>query len=100
MNRGIREQDVSVVRFIESIEDVHQGGLAGTVLPEKRVNLSSMHLEAHPIISQHTGEALADLTHVQKGRVRSGHGAGGGSLDHPGTIAEIRRIAQAEMCLH
>ncbi len=48
------------VRGLHSIENLHQGGLAGTVLTAERVHLADAHREVHIGVGDHAGEGLDD----------------------------------------
>jgi hypothetical protein len=61
------------VRPQQTVKDVNQGGFAGTVFADQRMNFSLPHGEVNFIVGQHQGKFLGDLTHVD-GKIC--HGAG------------------------
>ena len=62
------QEDLAFIGPVETVEDVHQGGLAGAVLAEKTVNLALMQLKADVIVGQDAGEALGDALHFESQR--------------------------------
>jgi hypothetical protein len=71
------EEDLALVGVVQAEEDVHQGGLASSVLTQEGVNRSLGHLEVDPVVRQDAGEPFGDATelelHPTPGR-RSGPG--------------------------
>ena len=64
------EQDFTFVGLVEAVEDLHQGALACTILPEQGVNLAGFHIEIDLIVRQHAGKAFGDAAHLEH---RGGH---------------------------
>jgi hypothetical protein len=56
-------QDLTFVWPGQARENVHQGGLPGTVLAQQRVNLADPELEIHLVIGNHAGETFGHTTH-------------------------------------
>jgi hypothetical protein len=50
-----------------SSQEVHESGLAGPILPDQRVHLARVHVEAHPVQRLHAGEVLRDALKSQYG---------------------------------
>ncbi len=46
-------------------QDIHQGGLAGTVLAQQRVNLAPLHLQVDPFENPVAGVFLDDVLHLK-----------------------------------
>ena len=46
-NLAITEPNLAQFRLNGAGNDVHQGGFAGTILPENRVNFAGIELDAH-----------------------------------------------------
>ena len=55
------DEDLPFIGLCEPVEDVHQGGLAGSVLADQGADFSSLHGQADAIIGDHAGEALGDV---------------------------------------
>ena len=72
--------DVTFVGAIEPGQDVREGRLAGTVLPEQRVHLPNGGFEVDRIVGQNPWEALGDTDHAHGGDLR-GAGCPGASRD-------------------
>ena len=64
------EQDLAAVGGIDACEHLDQRGLAGAVLPEKRVHLAAPKIEIDMVQRQGRGEALHEPGHGQNGRAR------------------------------
>ena len=60
------DEDLALRRLIEPYEDIHQGGLARTVLAEKRVDLALLDIEGDVAVRIERTEALADVLHPQQ----------------------------------
>ena len=54
------QADLTLVRVVEAVEDVHEGRLAGAVLTEQRVNLSLAQVEIDVVVRHDPGKALRD----------------------------------------
>ena len=50
----------ALVRLQQTEQDVHQGGFAGPVLSQDRMDLACLNLEVHVVEGQHAGETLRD----------------------------------------
>ncbi len=61
------EQDLALVRAREPVQDVHQGGLAGAVLAEQRVDLARPDLEVDAVVGDDARISLRDATHLERG---------------------------------
>jgi hypothetical protein len=76
---GAVDPDRALVRVLHPVEDLHQGRLAGPVLPAQRVHLAAAHAQVDVVVRDDTREALGDphqLHGVLAGR--------SGLLDDPG----------------
>ena len=71
--RGVRDLDPPVVRDVVPEQDVHQRGLAGTVLAEQGHDLAPPQLEVDGIVGHELAEALRDALQPQNWRRRA-HG--------------------------
>jgi len=60
--------DLAFVGPVDAAEHLHQGRLAGAVLPADRMNFPGMAVEADIVERPHAGETLADAAHRQDGR--------------------------------
>jgi hypothetical protein len=56
----IVEQDLALFGPIQAVENVHQGALAGAVLPEQRVDLARLDGEVDVIVRGEGPESLRD----------------------------------------
>ena len=70
-------QDLALVRIGETVEDVHQGRLAGPVLAEQGVDLARAHLEVDVVVGDHARIALRHAAHLERGDVSRRDGAVG-----------------------
>src|SRR5690606_24897749 len=59
------DPDLPFVRLVQAKQDLHEGAFASAVLAEQRMDLTRTHVEVHVVVSQHTGEALGDATHLK-----------------------------------
>jgi hypothetical protein len=59
------DDDLALVGTVEPVQDVHQGRLAGPVLPEEPVDLPRLHEEVHVVVGDHAGEPLGDPTKLE-----------------------------------
>ena len=64
------QDDAPRVGAIHPVQDVHQGSLAGPVLPEEGVHLARRHLEVHAVVGDHPRERLGDALHPEERRAR------------------------------
>ena len=55
---------------MKSIQDLHQGALAGAVLSQQGVNLSRLDGEVNVAVGHDAGESLDDLSHGERGQLR------------------------------
>ena len=51
------DRDGSRVRPVQAVEDLHQGGLAGAVLPDQGVDLPGAQVEGDVVVRRDAGEA-------------------------------------------
>jgi hypothetical protein len=58
--RDVVEQDLAFFGVIQPVEDVHQGRLAGAVLPEQGVDLTGLHDQVDRVVGDQVTEALGD----------------------------------------
>ncbi|GBD84463.1 hypothetical protein BMS3Abin02_00856 [bacterium BMS3Abin02] len=70
------DENQTVVRLMEPVEDLHQGRLPRSVLAEQGVDLTSMDVEVDVIIGKHPRELLHDAAHLE---VDAGRRRGGGT---------------------
>ena len=72
------EEDLAGVGRGQSVQDVHERGLAGPVLAEQGVDLTRPDLEVDRVVRDHARIALGDAAHLQGWRAhgRSHHGLG------------------------
>ena len=59
------EEDLTSVRPVNAGENLHQGGLAGTVLADECDDLTARHVEVHLVQSDDAGKAFGDRSHLQ-----------------------------------
>ncbi len=59
------EQDLALVGLVQAVEDVHQRGLARTVLAEQGVDLAGLHDEVDVVVGDQGAEALGDATKLE-----------------------------------
>ena len=59
------DDDLALIRLVEAVQDVHQGGFAGAILPQQGMDLALLEGQVDMIIGQHTGETLGDVRAVQ-----------------------------------
>ncbi len=59
--------DPAFVGLEQPEQDLHQGGLAGAVLPQDGVDLARTNLEVDVIIGDDPGESLGDPPRLQDG---------------------------------
>jgi hypothetical protein len=52
---------LSLIRLVQTVEDVHQGGFASTIFTKQGVDFALLKSEVDLIVSQHTGEAFRDV---------------------------------------
>ena len=70
------EEDLALVGYGKAVQDVHEGGLAGAVLAEQRVDLARTDLEVDSVVGQDARIPLRDAAHLQRRRrdvLRAGH---------------------------
>ena len=61
------DEDLALVRACQPVEDVHQGGLAGAVLAEQRVDLTRPDVQVDRIVRDDARIALGDAPHLESG---------------------------------
>jgi hypothetical protein len=54
------QDDASFIWLIQAIEKIHQGGLAGTILTEKSMNLTRLHHKGNAVVGDNGTKALGD----------------------------------------
>jgi ribose transport system ATP-binding protein len=59
------EQDLALVGLVQAVEHVHQGGLAGTVLTEKTMDLTGLDDEVDVIVGDEGAEPLRDASQFE-----------------------------------
>ena len=64
---GAIEQDRALVGRGQPVEDVHQGGLAGAVLAEQRVDLARPDVEIDVVVGDDARIPLRDAAHLERG---------------------------------
>ena len=65
MNRFPVDKNLALVRYGQAIEDVHEGGLAGAVLSQQRMDLPRPQIEVDVIVGHDAGIALRDAAHLK-----------------------------------
>jgi hypothetical protein len=76
-HRPTVDGDGALVGLLHPVEDLHQGGLAGAVLPAQRVHLAAAHAQVDVAVGDDPGEALRDPGELH-GAVGLGPGVGSG----------------------
>ena len=64
--------DLAAVGHVDAGQDLHERGLAGTVLADQRVDLAGQDVHAHVGEGMDAREALLDGAHLQDGRAGQG----------------------------
>ena len=59
------DHHVALVLRVQAVEDAHQGGLAGAVLPEERVHLAPAQVEVDVVVREHARELLRDPAQLE-----------------------------------
>ena len=59
------DEDLTLVGGVEAVEDVHQSGLAGAVLPEQTEDLTGLNGQVDRVIGQDAGESLGYVSQLQ-----------------------------------
>ncbi|BFP52681.1 hypothetical protein SCMC78_24880 [Streptomyces sp. CMC78] len=54
------DRDGALVRLLHAVEDLHQGGLAGAVLTDERVDRALADDDVDVVVGDDAGEALGD----------------------------------------
>ena len=65
LHRLAVDEDLAAVRLAEPVQDVHQGCLAGAVLPQQSENLALSALETDTVVCQDSRESFCDSLHAQ-----------------------------------
>src|SRR5205814_9195755 len=60
-HRLAAHQNFARVLMVQTIDDIHQGGLAGAVLAQQRQHLAAVQLQADISIGDDTWEGLGDI---------------------------------------
>jgi hypothetical protein len=55
------DEHLAAVGAHRAVDDLHEGGLAGAVLAEHRVDLARCHRQRHAVVGEDPGVALGDL---------------------------------------
>ena len=77
-------EDLSLVRLVEAVEDVHERRLARSVLAQQRVHLALAQIEIDRVVGGERAEALRDAAELERqiGARARGTRRGGRSLRH------------------
>ena len=59
------DADLSPVRPVKAVEDVHERRLAGAVLPEQCVHFTATDVERDPVVGHDARKLLADVPHLE-----------------------------------
>ena len=80
------------VRLVEPHDDVHEGGLARTVLAHEGQHFAAANLQADVIAGQHTRETLGDAFQLELGDgFQCGHGKSwSGTVPAPDPARRVR----------
>ena len=62
------DQDRAGIHGMESIENLHQGALAGAVLPQQGMDLARFDGEVNIVVGDDSRESLDDLSHRERGQ--------------------------------
>ena len=65
MVRDAVEEDLALLRLVETVEDVHEGGFAGAVLAQEGVDLARLDGHIDVIVRRERPEALRDSTQLE-----------------------------------
>ena len=68
LNGRAIHQDLAFVRFVQSVDHVHQRAFAGAVLAQQAEDLALAQGQINSVIRQDAGEALANAPNFQHGR--------------------------------
>lgn len=63
-------EDLALVRGVEAVEDLHQGGLAGAVLAEEAEDLTPPQRDRDVVVGRDLPEPLGHAPHLEDGRGR------------------------------
>jgi hypothetical protein len=63
-HRLAAQQNLSRIRLVQAIQDIHQGGLTGPVFAQECMNFALAQVEIDASIGENTGESLGDLAHI------------------------------------
>jgi len=66
-------EEVAGVGRQGAAEDAHEGGLAGAVLADQRVDCAGQQAEVHAFERPHAGEGFGNLAHFEPGVSRGRH---------------------------
>ena len=56
------DADLTLVRLIQPVEDIHQSGFARAIFTQQRVNLTFFQIEADVIVGEYAGETFGDAS--------------------------------------
>ena len=84
--------------MIETVEDLHQGGLAGAVLAQQRMHFARLDIEVDMVAGQHAGETLDDALHLQVVDARQ---TGGQKIGRGGvaSVVSVMRFVRVAYCV-
>ena len=67
------DQDLALVGFVQAVDHVHQGALAGAVFAQQSQNFAFAQREVDIVVGENAGEAFGDAAHFEDGS-DFGHG--------------------------
>ena len=59
------DENLPLIRLIESVKLAHQRALARAILAQQGMDLARVHIEVDMIVSQHTRKAFDNAAHLQ-----------------------------------
>ena len=65
MNRFPVDKNLALIGYGQSVQDVHEGGLAGAVLSEQGVDLARPQIEVDVVVGHDARIALRDAAHLK-----------------------------------
>ena len=75
------QEDLALVVPVQAVEDVHERGLARSVLAQEGVHLAAFQVEIDSVVGDDAGEAFRDRPELEDGDVVSHVGILGGRSD-------------------
>ena len=70
LDRLVIDQNRAGIHGMKSVQNLHQGALAGAVLAQQSMNFSRLDGEVDIAIGHHAGETLDDLSHCERRQSR------------------------------